>query len=77
MVEDADYGLRTAEKSEYGVHNFILTKSEHKFLFFLCQSMYFKHNMEYQNLNYFNKLLFPILSIWIGQFTVHAYNIAD
>ena len=30
---DGDYGLRTAEKSEYGVHNFILTKSQHKFLF--------------------------------------------
>ena len=29
-----DGGLRMAEKSEYGVHNFILTKSQHKFLFF-------------------------------------------
>ena len=31
---DSDYGLRIAEKSKYGVDNFILTKSHYRFLFF-------------------------------------------
>ena len=74
-IADSDYGLRTAEKSEYGVHNFILTKSQHKYLVFLFKNMYFKHNMEYQYLNFFNELLFPTLSNWIVQFTAHAYII--
>ena len=72
-IADSDYRLRTAEKSEYGVHNFILTKSQHKYLVFLFKNMYFKHNMEYQYLNFFNELLFPTLSNWIVQFTAHAY----
>ena len=71
-IADSDYGLRIAEKSKYDVHNFILTKSQYKFLFFTSKNMYFKHNMEYQYLNFFNELLFPTLSNWIIQFTAHA-----
>ena len=36
--------------------------------------MYFKHNIV-SILNFFNELLFPKLSNWIVQFTVHAYII--
>ena len=64
-----DCGLQIAEKSTYGLHNFVLTK------FFLCKNMYFKHNMWYQYLNFFNELLFPTLSNWIVQFAAHAYII--
>ena len=33
--------------------------------------------MKKPTLKFFNKLLFPTLSIWIVQFTVHAYDTAN
>ena len=81
MVEDADCGVRCAEKTESGgVHNFILTKFQYKFLFFMSKYVFqiqYGVWMKKSILKFFNKLLFPTLSIWIVQFTVHAYDTAN
>ena len=61
-IADSDCGLRIAEKSEHGVHSFTLTRSQHKFVF-LCKNMYFKHNMEYQYLNFLTNCYFQHLVI--------------
>ena len=34
-LRTTDGGLQIAEKSKYGLHNFILTKSQYKFLFYV------------------------------------------
>ena len=61
MVENADSGKN---KAKYHVHNFILTKFQHKFQFFNSKYVFQTQN-EVPILNFMNKLLFPTLSEWI------------
>ena len=77
----ADCGLRIADcgknKAKYHVHNFILTKFQHKFQFFISKYVFQTQNEVPILINFMNKLLFPILTEWIVQFTVHAFDTAN
>ena len=82
MVENVDCGVRCAEKTECGgLHNFILTNSNINFWGFFMSKYVFQIEygvwMKKSILKFFNKLLFPTLSIWIVQFTVHASDTAN
>ena len=44
-----------------------------KYVFQIQYGVWMKKSM----LKFFNKLLFPALSIWIVQFTVYAYDTAN
>ena len=66
-----------AHIQQLSVHNFILTKFQHKFQFFNSKYVFQTQNEVPILINFMNKLLFPVLTEWIVQFTVHAFDTAS